>query len=108
MRLLNVDSNVSLSHFGIFNSLVYASHMSDNMQNRKRILLQKLIEARKEANLTQQEAASKLDKPQSFISKIESGERNVDFLELEDIAKVYDKLLGFFQTNNKDTDHESN
>jgi len=78
------------------------------MQNRKRILLQKLIEARKEANLTQQEAASKLDKPQSFISKIESGERNVDFLELEDIAKVYDKLLGFFQTNNKDTDHESN
>ncbi len=78
------------------------------MQKRKRILLQKLVEARKEANLTQQEAASKLDKPQSFISKIESGERNVDFLELEDIAKAYGKPLGFFQTNNKDIDHESN
>lgn len=78
------------------------------MQKRKKILLQKLVEARKNANLTQQEAAVKLGKPQSFISKIESGERNVDFLELEDIAKVYGKPLGFFQTNNEDTDHESN
>lgn len=82
--------------------------MSGNKQDRKKILLEKLIEARKEANLTQQEAASKLDKPQSYISKIESGERNVDFLELEDIAKVYGKSLDFFQTNNKDIDHESN
>lgn len=72
--------------------------MSTKRQNRKQLLIEKLITARKKAGLTQLEAAKKLDKPQSFISKVESGERNIDFLELEDLARIYNQQLSFFET----------
>ncbi|MBL4909357.1 MAG: helix-turn-helix transcriptional regulator [Alteromonadaceae bacterium] len=35
------------------------------------------------AGLSQQELADRLSKPQSFVSKYESGERQLKFLELE-------------------------
>ncbi len=37
-----------------------------------------------------------LDRPQSFVSKLESGERRVDFVELQALAKIYKKPLSFF------------
>ncbi|TMB64967.1 MAG: helix-turn-helix transcriptional regulator, partial [Chloroflexi bacterium] len=45
---------------------------------------------------TQEEAAQKLGKPQSFISKCESGERRVDFVELLEIAQIYGVSIEFF------------
>jgi transcriptional regulator with XRE-family HTH domain len=49
-----------------------------------------------EAGLTQVEVAQKLKCPQSFVSKIESGERRVDVVELNELAGIYGKPLGFF------------
>ena len=39
----------------------------------------------------------KLGRPQSFVSKFESGERRVDFVELQHLAKIYRKPLSFFE-----------
>ena len=50
--------------------------------------LQKLLrEVRKENGLTQSDLAARLKKPQSFVSKYESGERRLDLVELEEICK---------------------
>ena len=46
--------------------------------------------------LSQVDAAERLGKPQSFISKCESGERRVDVVELSAFAKMYRKDLSFF------------
>jgi transcriptional regulator with XRE-family HTH domain len=40
-----------------------------------------LIAAREKAGLTQVEVAKRLDRPQSFVSKYESGERHLDVME---------------------------
>jgi transcriptional regulator with XRE-family HTH domain len=55
-----------------------------------------LRQARKEAGFTQVQAAQRLRKPQSFVSKCESGERRVDALELMAFARVYKKDLSYF------------
>lgn len=46
-----------------------------------------LIEARKAAGLTQQQLATKLRRPQSFVSKIENGERRLDVVEFLTICR---------------------
>ena len=51
------------------------------------IFLEELICARKEKNMTQEQLAKKLKKPQSYISKYESGERRLDVLETREILK---------------------
>lgn len=40
-----------------------------------------LASARREAGLTQAEVAARLGKPQSYISKVEQGERRLDVVE---------------------------
>ncbi len=64
--------------------------------SKYKIVLQNLIKARQESGLTQVDVAEKLKKPQSFVSKVERGERRLDVVELEAFAKLYKKSLDFF------------
>lgn len=45
-----------------------------------------LVQARADAGLTQVDVAARLRKPQSYISKIERGERRLDMTEFVDLA----------------------
>ncbi len=47
-----------------------------------------LIDARKAANLTQAELSAKLERPQSYVSKYERGERRLDLIEFLQLAQV--------------------
>ena len=58
----------------------------------------KLKLARVEAGLTQSEAGIAMQRPQTWVSKCEVGERRVEFVELEDFAATYGKSLDFFVT----------
>jgi transcriptional regulator with XRE-family HTH domain len=62
-----------------------------------RRLLETLRKARLDADLTQVQVAAKLKKPQSFIAKCESGERRIDFIEMQALARLYGKPLSFFE-----------
>ncbi len=61
---------------------------NDSAYERLRL---KLKETRMEAGLTQSEVARMLGRAQSFISNVEMGERRIDFLELQVLAKIYGK-----------------
>ncbi|MDO7440019.1 helix-turn-helix domain-containing protein [Acinetobacter lactucae] len=51
-------------------------------------LIKKLIELRESRNVTQVELARRLNKPQSYVSKIEILERRIDVIELIDWLEV--------------------
>ena len=52
-------------------------------------LLRALRQARKDADLTQTDVATKFGAHASFVSKCESGERRIDVVELADFCKIY-------------------
>lgn len=47
-----------------------------------------LKEARGKAGLTQEQVAKRLSRPQSYVSKYESGERRLDVIEFLRVAKA--------------------
>ncbi|HNP64153.1 MAG TPA: helix-turn-helix transcriptional regulator [Woeseiaceae bacterium] len=53
---------------------------------KQKNLLGLLRQVREEADLRQVDVAERLDQPQSFVSKYESGERRLDLLELESVC----------------------
>jgi hypothetical protein len=57
-----------------------------------------LASVRAERELEKQ-ALARIDwaKPQSFVSKCESGERRVDFVELKEFARVYKVPISYFE-----------
>lgn len=55
---------------------------------RYKRLIEALAAARRKANMSQTELADRLGKRQQFVSKYESGERRLDFVEVLDIASV--------------------
>jgi transcriptional regulator with XRE-family HTH domain len=58
---------------------------------RHRALIALLIAKREAAELTQTELAAKLGEYQSFVARLESGQRRVDVVEFLELAN----LLGF-------------
>ncbi len=61
-----------------------------------REIIKRLKQARLEAGFAQQKVAEKLGKPQSYISKIESGERRLDVAEMKKFTEIYKKDISFF------------
>lgn len=59
-------------------------------------LIKKLIELRESKNVTQVELACLLNKPQSYVSKVEILERRLDVIELCDWLNSIDvKIIDF-------------
>lgn len=54
---------------------------------RHRAVIAAIVDARRAAGLTQRQLAAKLGRSNSFVWKIEAGERRVDVLEFIEIAK---------------------
>ena len=77
--------------------------------HRQRILLDLLRNIRKDAGLRQDDVAERLGRPQSFVSKYESGERRLDILELYDVCEALGLKLNKFVeklvVNLKDNKH---
>ncbi|MCG9106348.1 helix-turn-helix transcriptional regulator [Laribacter hongkongensis] len=66
-----------------------------------------LLEARQANNLTQQEVASRLGKPQSYISKYESGERRLDVVEFLAVCEALEvKPMAILKRLGIDDDEE--
>ena len=61
-----------------------------------KILVKKLIKAREDVNLRQEDVAKLLNKTQSFISKLESGQRRIDLVQIKAFANIYKKPISFF------------
>lgn len=57
---------------------------------------QLIREARVDAGLAQADLAARLSKPQSFVSKVESGERRVDVVELRALCRALGLALEEF------------
>lgn len=53
-----------------------------------RQILDVLVATRKSRNITQVDLAKKLDKPQSFVSKVEGRERRIDIAEFFEICRA--------------------
>lgn len=59
-------------------------------------LIKKLIELRESKKVTQVELARRLNKPQSYVSKVEILERRLDVVELIDWLNIlHEDLLSF-------------
>jgi len=84
-----------------------ASIYSEEYQN----VIRKLKDARIRKGITQQSLAQSLGRPQSFVAKVENGERRIDVVEFAFIAHllsvdatvVLDEIIHKKQLNNKDS-----
>ena len=65
-------------------------------QDDHKKIVERLKQARFEIGLGQVEVAEKLGRTQSYVSKIESGQRRFDVLQLKEFARIYKKDLEFF------------
>lgn len=68
---------------------------------RHKALIALLVEKREAAGLTQAQLAEKLGEYQSFVARLESGQRRVDVVEFLELAEILDfdaaKALKFLQ-----------
>jgi len=87
-----------ITYFGIFYNRIYTeNNMSKSIYSKEyKNTIGKLKQARFEIGLKQEDVAKKLKKSQSYISKIERGERRIDITELKELAEIYKKDITYF------------
>lgn len=91
--------NLHISHFGIYVKFVYYTIVAmakKNLIARRERLQALLRELRLEAGLRQVELAERLCRPQSFVSKYESGQRRLDLVELGQLCQAVGISLAEF------------
>lgn len=70
--------------------------MVNKLWDAKRMALRETLkELRVGKGFTQDQMADKLSRPQSYVSKYESGERKLDFIDVLEILEVLGVELGF-------------
>jgi len=62
----------------------------------QKFLVNQLKKARLESGLDQNKAAKLLGRTQSHISKVESGQRRIDVIQLKEFSKIYNKPMDYF------------
>jgi transcriptional regulator with XRE-family HTH domain len=68
--------------------LVSNAGMDKTIFSREQTALEQLLrQVRMGAGLRQEDLAERLDEPQSFVSKYETGERRLDLIELRHICR---------------------
>lgn len=70
--------------------------MTDTHSPLYRAFLKRLVAAREAAELTQRDVARALSWPPSRVSRMETGERRIDVIELAALARLYRKPLNWF------------
>jgi transcriptional regulator with XRE-family HTH domain len=68
----------------------------DNDDEARRLLGDRLREARKYLGLKQEEVATYLKIPRTALTDIENGQRRVEAIELARLAKLYRQPVGYF------------
>jgi len=94
----------TLVHFGLFqDGLYHARRVSATMRMEKSIytdeyaaFLGLLRETRKAASLTQVQLAKRIRQSQSFVAKVEVGQRRLDVIQLRTILHVLGTTLPAF------------
>lgn len=81
----NTTGGYSISGY-LYGIGTMASVYSDEYQR----VINALKKARKEKGITQAQLAEALGKPQSFIAKVENGERRLDVVEFVHLARLVD------------------
>jgi len=88
---------LGILHNGIYHIGYNISSMSRTIYSKDhKHLIDKLKKARIELGFDQAEVAKKLKKSQSYVSKIESGQRRLDIVQMNEFAKIYNKSIDYF------------
>lgn len=78
--------------------------MAKSIYSREQVALQALLrQVRLDADLRQEQLAAKLKRPQSFVSKYESGERRLDLVEIREICRAIGIPLSKFVSKFEDS-----
>jgi DNA-binding XRE family transcriptional regulator len=88
MAYQNNESNIA------FRNIILMAKTS--YKNERRLLCGLLVQAREGADLTQKQVADTGIVSQSEISKIENGQRKVEFVVLLKLAELYGKNINYF------------
>lgn len=78
--------------------------MADAIDNQRLGMAARLKEAREYLGISQEEVATTLNIPRPAISRIESGERKVEALELEQFSKLYSRTVQYFLSGARTSD----
>jgi DNA-binding XRE family transcriptional regulator len=99
-RVKAIISDFGLFYLGILQRDVHEARPLNMLAYQKAYtsFRKRLKQARQQAGLTQAAVAKAIGQPQSFVSKCESGERRVDYVELKELARLYQVPLSFFES----------
>lgn len=80
MDYSKIDYTLSLQLFGAMEKSLYSKEYADFLKEIRKIRI--------DASLTQADLAERLGQTQSFVSKVERGERRLDVVELRAFCEV--------------------